>query len=549
MDNQFTGGAIVCARSMSAEQIGVGSAAGRRGFGRFRRIWAAAAALALVTPLMAAAQETAVRPRVTDRVDTSRMVTLSGNRHALAQAKFDQGAAPADLPLNRIMLVLKRAPEQETALQDILVEQQVASSATFHKWLTPDQFGQQYGPADADIQAVTSWLTSFGFQSIKVSRGRTVIEFSGTAAEVQSAMHTSIHKYVVNGENHWANSSDPQVPAALAPVIAGFASLHDFHPKSAMSKLNRNVAGTVTSGPSPQVNLTDGTKTIHALVPADFNKIYSIAPSMTGSGVTIGIIASSNINASDVVAFRSLWGLPANPPNIIANGPLPAVAPGSGGEGEAILDATWAGAVAPAATVDLVVSEDTNVANGTDLSEFYIVDNNLADVMTESFQSCESQFGSSLSGAEGFYAGMAEQAAAQGITFLVSSGDGGPDACDDPSTEPSTITTPSVNILASTPFNVAVGGTEFHDCDPLPGCVDTAGTYWQTTNGTNALSAKGYIPENVWNESCTVAQTDNRVSASGTLVQRRWSEHRGHDRAALAGRRNRPARNASSPRS
>jgi subtilase family serine protease len=488
------------------------ASSGRRVPGKFRRVWPAALMLALGAPLLAAAQGNPVPVRVTDRVDISRMTTLTGNRHALAQAKFDQGAAPPDLPMNRMMLLLKRSPEQESALQDLLVQQQVTSSATFHKWLTPDQFGQQFGPADADVQAVTSWLSSFGFQSIKVSRGRTVIEFSGTASQVQSALHTSIHKYVVNGENHWANSSDPQVPTALAPVIAGFASLHDFHPKTAMTKLSRNVAGTVTSGPRPQVNLSGGR---HALVPADFNKIYNVGTSMTGNGVTIGIIASSNINVSDVVAFRNLWGLPANSPNIIPNGPLPAVAPGSGGEGEAILDATWAGAVAPAATIDLVVSEDTNAANGTDLSEFYIVDNNLADVMTESFQACESQFGSSLSGAESFIGGMAEQAAAQGITFLVSSGDGGPDACDDPSTEPATITTPSVNILASTPFNVAVGGTMFND-------IANPNTYWNpptansSGNGQTGGSALSYIPEDVWNESCTVTQfNQNLCPASG----------------------------------
>jgi subtilase family serine protease len=502
---QYTGSVSTRARRRRVNGLRCAAFALRKRFEKICTAVAPAVALLLAVPLLASAQGNPLRVRVTDRVDITRLTTLKGNTHALAQAKYDQGAAPPDLPMNRIMLLLKRSPEQESALQDLLVQQQLTSSASFHKWLTPDQFGQQFGPADADVQAVTSWLASFGFQSIKVSRGRNVVEFSGTASQVQSALHTSIHKYVVNGENHWANSSDPQVPAALAPVIAGFASLHDFHPKTAMTKLSRNVAGTLTSGPRPQVNLSGGR---HALVPADFNKIYNIAPSMTGSGATIGIIASSNINPSDVVAFRSLWGLPPNPPTIIANGPLPAVDPGSGGEGEAILDATWAGAVAPAATIDLVVSEDTNAANGTDLSEFYIVDNNLADVMTESFQACESQFGSSLSGAEGFFGGMAEQAAAQGITFLVSSGDGGPDACDDPSTEPATITTPSVNILASTAFNVAVGGTMFND-------VANPNTYWGT-NAQNGGSALSYIPEDVWNESCTVAQfNQNACPASG----------------------------------
>src|SRR5450631_2690642 len=144
-------------------------------------------ALVLVAPVASFAQGNAVRPRVTDRVDAARLATLSGNTHPLARAQYDQGAAPPDLPMNRIMLVLKRGSDQEAALQDLLVQQQVTSSPTFHKWLTPDQFGQQFGPADADIQSVTSWLASYGFQSINVSKGRTVIEFSGSASQVEAA--------------------------------------------------------------------------------------------------------------------------------------------------------------------------------------------------------------------------------------------------------------------------------------------------------------------------------------------------------------------------
>jgi pro-kumamolisin-like protein len=457
---------------------------------------ALAGAVALVLPAMAAAQGNAVPARVTDRVDLSRLVTLAGNRHALARAQYDQGAAPPNLPMNRMLLVLKRSPEQESALQDLLVQQQVKSSANYHKWLTPDQFGQQFGPADADIQVVTSWLASSGFQSIKVSRGRTVIEFSGTAAQVEAGLHTSIHRYVVNGERHWANSSEPQIPAALAPVISGVVSLHDFRKKPASFVSSRKASLTQTTGGKPQINFSDGS---HGLAPADFNKIYAVPSNLTGAGFTIGVVARTNIQMADVTDFRSQF-LPSGSTgsvSVVLDGPDPGDLGGQE-EGEAVLDASWSGGIAPGATVDLVVSESTNGSDGTDLSEFYIIDNNLADVMTESFEGCERDFGFNSN----FYLALAEEAAAQGITYAVASGDGGPDACDDPSTLPSPSTT-SVNILAATPFNVAVGGTEFHDCDTLPGCVDRAGTYWNSTNGTNGLSAKGYIPENVWNESCT----------------------------------------------
>lgn len=462
-----------------------------------------AGALLLMSPPAAFAQIGAVAARVTERIDASRLVTLRGNTHTLARAQNDQGAAPPDLPMNRIMLVLKRSAEQESALQNLLTQQQVTGSASYHQWLTPDQFAQRFGPADSDIQAVTSWLASYGFQSIKVSRGRTVIEFSGTAAQVAAGLHTSIHKYVVNGEAHWANASDPQIPAALAPVVAGFASLHNF-PKRASSSRSTQVANlTKDSNGRPQITFTDNS---HGLAPADFNTIYNINPAtMTGAGVTIGVIARTNIIPQDIADFRSTFGLTPNAPHIILNGPDPGDL-GGGEEAEAVLDATWAGAVAPAATVNLIISEPTNAAAGEDLSEFYIIDNNAADVMTESFSVCEAAFLQNFvdnldgpTGAAAFYSGMAEEAAAQGITYTVASGDSGPDGCANPSALAASAFGASVNLLASTPFTTAVGGTQFND-------VANPSTYWNATNSTNLGSAKSYIPETVWNESCSVAQ-------------------------------------------
>ena len=467
---------------------------------RLHRRWGGAL-LVLALPVLAAAQTLPVRPRITDRLDETRLAVLQGNTYPLARPQYDQGVAPPNLAMDRMLLMLRRSPEQEAALQDMLGQQQDKSSPNYHKWLTPDLFGQQFGPADQDIQVITAWLTSQGFQSIQVSKGRTVIEFSGTAAQVQSALHTAIHKYAVNGEEHWANANDPQIPAALAPVIAGVVSLHNFPKKPMIVRSGHIATVTTRSDAQPEVTFTDRS---HGLAPADFNLIYNVAPIMTGSGATIGVIARSNINVQDVRDFRSLSGLPPNDPQVIVNGPNPGNLLGSE-EAEAVLDATWSGAVAPSATVKLVVSEDTNAAAGVDLSEFYIIDNNLADVMTESFSTCEANFAGSPSVAT-YYATLAEQAAAQGITFLVASGDAGPDGCDVPSALPTTLSPASANLLAATPFNVAVGGTQFFN--------DPAGpsTYWNASNGANLGSANTYIPEKVWNESCTVAQCGSSLS-------------------------------------
>ncbi len=287
--------------------------------------------------------------------------------------------------------------------------------------------------------------------------------------------------------------NDPQIPAALAPVVSGVLSLHNFRKKPLFVRSSQRASATLTPGGRPQITFKDGS---HGLAPADFDKIYNIDPTtMTGAGATIAIVASTRINVADVTTFRSIFGLPTNDPQIVVTGADPGpVQVGGPAEQEAVLDATWSGAVAPNATVKLVVSADTNSEDGIDLSEVYIIDNNLADILTESVGVCESPQNVSAKGA--FYGGMAEQAAAQGITYLVASGDGGPDGCDDPSTVPSPLAAAAVNLIASTPFNVAVGGTQFND-------TANPSTYWNSSNGTNSESAISYIPENAWNESCT----------------------------------------------
>ncbi|HXM92490.1 MAG TPA: protease pro-enzyme activation domain-containing protein, partial [Candidatus Dormibacteraeota bacterium] len=174
------------------------------------------------------------RARITQAIDEKQLVSLHGNVHPQAHAKFDQGAVSDAQPLDRMLLLLQRAPEQEAALRQLLDDQLTLNSPKHHAWLTPQQFGAQFGPTDADLQATTNWLSAKGFHGIQVGPGRTVIEFSGTAGQVRDAFHTEIHSYVVNGAQHFANSSDPQIPAALAPVIAGVVSLHNF-PKFAHS--------------------------------------------------------------------------------------------------------------------------------------------------------------------------------------------------------------------------------------------------------------------------------------------------------------------------
>ena len=481
------------------------------------RLWflqlAIAGVLLVICCLSAMAQQTTIPPRVTEAVDVNKLVTLRGNTHPLARPEFDRGAASDSQPIRRMLLVLQRSPGQQAELRRLLDEQQVKSSPNFHRWLTPGEFGQRFGPADADIQAVTDWLASQGFEVSRVAAGHTVIEFSGTAGQVGRAFHTEIHKYAVNGEEHaeaWANASDPQIPAALASVVKGFASLNNF-PRTPMirplgtfrrSKATGEVRPLFTFRCSPvsaTCSTVWGRSTLYGLGPTDFATIYNLLPlwnaGTDGLGQTIAIVGETNINPQDVADFRSMFGLPANSPNIILDGPDPGVLPDEEAEGD--LDVQWAGAVAQGATVDFVVSQTTEASAGIDLSALYIVDNNLAPVMSESYGACELFLGD---GGNAFYNSLWEQASAQGITVMISAGDSGSAGCDPhPSTAIAASYGAMVNGIASTPFNVAVGGTDFNDANALS-------TYWNPGNvPLSQSSALSYIPETTWNDTCASA--------------------------------------------
>src|SRR3984957_3806601 len=452
-----------------------------------------------------ASQAAALPARITQAIDETQLVTLTGNVHPLARPEFDRGVVDDSMPMNRMLVMLRRSPAQQAALQQLMLEQQSKNSPSFHQWLTPEQFGAQFGPADTDVQTVTGWLASRGFQNIKVCQGPTTIEFSGNVGQVRAAFHTDIHRYLVNGETHQANASNPQLPEALTPVVAGIVSLNNF-PKKSM----RHTVGTFRRTADGRLisDLTGSTNQFFALGPADFAKIYNIPPALDGTGSKIAIVGFSDINIQDVRDFRNLFGLPANDPVIVHDGPAPGII---GEEGEADLDVEWSGAVAPMAEVDFVVSEDTQTAGGLELSSLYVVDNNSDDIMSLSFGSCEAALGA----ANAFFNALWEQAAAQGITVTVAAGDPGSAGCDDFTTATAAAGGLAVSGIASTPFNVAVGGTDFDD-------VGTQSTFWNqnpappappTANApTTRLSVKGYIPETTWNDSCAATATASSLT-------------------------------------
>jgi pseudomonalisin len=426
-------------------------------------------------------------------IDDSDTVVLRGNVPHQARPEFDAGAADTALPMERMILSLYISPQKQGELAGLLADQQDPSSQNFHKWLTPEEFGARFGAAPADIRTITHWLTSHGFKIDETGKGGTWVNFSGRVAEVEKAFHVTMRTYRVEGTLRHANANDPAIPRALTGLVAGVVSLHDF-PRRAMHIEARPVSIPEYSSGST-----------HYLAPGDFATIYNVnalyAAGIDGTGQSIAIVGRTHPSGADWSAFRSIMALPANTPQIIVNGTDPGDL-GGGEDIEANLDVEWAGAVAKNASIKFVTSKSTSSTDGVDLSAQYIVNNNLAAVMSTSFGSCEAQM-TYLNGIKkpsvtenAFYNNLWSQAAAQGITSFVSSGDYGAAGCGTYDANSNLVGwSAGVNGIASTPYNVAVGGTQFNE---------GSGNYWSAGNGTGYASATGYLPEIAWNESGTL---------------------------------------------
>ena len=469
------------------------------------------------------AQNATPSVRIVNQIDESSLVTLRGTVHPLANARNDRGAAPDSLPLERMHLVLMRSAAQESALRQLIAGMHTPGGASYHKWLTPAQFGAQFGASDQDIATVTSWLSSHGFNVLGVDPGKLTLEFSGTAGQFRSAFHSQIRRYSVNGETHFANATDPQIPAALAPVVGGFDSLNNFRVRRQSHYLGTASYNPSTDQATPQWTVSNASVNTYVMSPADFYAQYDLSPLYTahvnGSGQTVAIINDSNINVTLANQFRSLFlpTYPANPPQVIIDGNDPGVDGINNPDGpnydsaEAYIDVEWSGAIAPQATIDLVIAADTDLEQGLILAAEHAVYGNIAPVISLSFGQCEYFLGTSTNA---FLSSLWEQAAAEGITVMVSSGDSGSAGCDNDNTEYYAVNGQAVNGFSSTPFNVSVGGTDFYYAS---GSSDLA-NYWNTTatNSTPGVSIKNTpIPEQPWNDSQFGINLDSVYTSSG----------------------------------
>jgi hypothetical protein len=405
----------------------------------------------------------------------------------------DEGATPADKKLPDVAILLARTPQQEAALQLLLQEQADKSSAQFHNWLTPEQFAQQFGTSDAAIDTISRWLEGYGLVPT-VSRSRMYIAVSGNVGQLSAAFHTSFHTFELHGEHVDSLTTEPQVPVEVSDYIASISGLSQFSTTRKVLRKQAQPAETLTSGR-------------HVIAPADFASIYDINPvykaGYNGAGQSIAIVGESRVAMDDIQNFAAYTSLTLTNPIVVL--PPGSVDPGEtndDSQGEATLDVTRAASVAPGATVSLVINAASNGGIGLPLK--YVIDNQLASILTVSFYECELNSGRTNTD---FYNALFSQGAAEGITTFISSGDGGVDSCESPDTIPQASQTASINDKCASPNVTCVGGTEFNDAN--------AALYWNPANGSGHESAIGYIPEGAFNDAVDTSTGADQIFAGG----------------------------------
>ncbi len=409
-------------------------------------------------------------------------VTLSGHVRPAVISANDRGRVDSSLVMRHVTLMLPPSEAKQTDLNAFLDRLQDPASPDYHRWLTPEQYGARFGAAPADIARVTSWLSSQNLTVDSVGRGRTTIAFTGAVRDVEQAFQIEIDNYTVNGESHYANSGDPSVPAEFAGLVRWIRGLDNFRLRPALKPAKPAYTSTITGS--------------NFLAPNDVATIFDITPvyntGITGSGQKIVVVGQTDINLSDIEQFRSYFNLSANDPQM-------RLVPGSADPGisavdlpEADLDLEWSGAIAPDATIVYVYAQ--NVYDAL----YFAVDQDLAPVITMSYAGCEPLTGNAALASLRTYA---QQAAAEGISWIASSGDAGANGCY-PQASSRGPTGLAVNQPASIPEVPGVGGTTL---------TEGSGTYWNAANDGYHASALSYIPETAWNDTAT----DGSPSATG----------------------------------
>jgi pseudomonalisin len=387
----------------------------------------------------------------------------------------------ADEPLEHVTVWLARSPAHERAFAEFRRAQDTPGSPHYHEWLTPTQIGERFGASDAELAQLTGWLRDRGFAVNRVASARTFIELAGSTDVAANAFGVEFHR----AASRLSIDREPTLP----PLVAGITGLVD---------------STATARPQHRFEAASGGG--HYIGPNDFATIYDLSPlwnaGFTGAGQTIGVIGRARVYAGDLAQYAESTNFAIATPTVILAGPDPGPACGAAScnaniadQFEATLDVERASGTAPGAAIDLIISKSTAGEDGLELALIYAVDNFgaavRANVLSLSFAQCEADAGAWTVVLDTLF----EQAAAQGQTIVVSSGDSGAAMCDDQLARAPQSQARGVNAYCASGAVTCVGGTELHDSD----------ADWNASG-----SAVGYVPEGAWNEP-----GDFTVAASG----------------------------------
>jgi hypothetical protein len=459
-----------------------------------------------------------VQDRIAQPIETANSVPLAGTVHPLAKAEYDTGVVDNSKVLQDMTINFKRSAAQEASLQALLAAQQDPSSPSYHKWLTPAQFGQLYGMSAGDLAQVTGWLQQEGFTVTSTAQSGNAISFSGSVANVERAFQTQIHNYTVKGETHYANSTQISVPAALGGLVNSVHGLDSFKLKPRIRKV-------------ANAKFTSGQTGDHYIAPGDLAVIYDINPLYTagdtGKGITIAVVGQTDIVPADITDFRAAAGLPVNNPTVFT---VPGTTPESvtngadaGDLAETDLDLEYSGGVATGATVYLVNSDDVTT------SLQYAVQNNVygvtVPIISQSYGACEAAYTTAALTAQ---EAVLAQANSQGQTIILAAGDDGAADCDEgTSTAPvtSAVYGLAVDYPGSSVYVTDAGGSEFMGDGTAAAPETGSGTYW-TANGSNDVvtSAKSYIPEMAWNDTTIAIEDGGGFASGGGGVSQLWAK-------------------------
>jgi len=468
--------------------------------------------------------QTAVEDRISQPIEQASMAPIAGSMHPLAKAAMDEGLVDNSKTLAGMTINFRRTAAQEASLQALLQAQQTPGSPNYHQWLTPAQFGQQFGMSSADLAKVSDWLQQEGFTVSSVAQSNNAIVFSGTVATVERAFQTQIHSYSLNGQKHFANATNISIPAAMAGTVSSVRGLDDFRPIPRVQFARKSTSAT-------NAHFTSGITGDHFIAPGDFALIYDVNPlysaGFTGKGVTLAVMGQADIVPSDITDFRAAAGLPVNNPTVVT---VPGTVPIPVTTGETTddlvetdLDLEWSGGVATGASIILVNSDDVFT------SLQYAIQNQINGVtipiISQSYGSCEINIPTAnLTTYESWLA----QANSQGQTVLLAAGDTGAADCDN-SNPPETVATQglAVDYPGSSVYVTDLGGSEFMGDGTAQNPQTGSGQYW-TANGSNDVltSAKSYIPEMVWNDTTFAIQPSvgGGLSGGGGGASQLWNK-------------------------